>query len=91
MEPAAGQQLPLFVPQAARGARLDWQLARLAIAFGSDRIHRIELTDPEAPLAETRWRWVPVAGAAVLGSELVPELVPPTTRERPLSLPETVP
>ena len=26
--PAAGQQLPLFTPQAARGARLDWQLAQ---------------------------------------------------------------
>jgi nucleotidyltransferase/DNA polymerase involved in DNA repair len=91
VEPAAGQQLPLFIPQAARGARLDWQLARLAIAFGSDRIHRIELTDPEAPLAETRWRWVPVAGAAVLGSELVPEVVAPSAKERPLSLPETIP
>ena len=30
-EPAAGQQLPLFVPQAARNARLAWQLARLAL------------------------------------------------------------
>ena len=72
VEPATGQQLPLFTPQAARDARLDWQLARLAIAFGSDRVRRIEVTDPEAPLAEARWRWVPVAGAAVVdGSALV--------------------
>ena len=69
VEPAAGQQLPLFVPQAARDARLSWQLARLAIAFGSDRVRRVELGDPEAPIPETRWRWVPVAGAAVTGED----------------------
>ena len=63
MEPAAGQQLPLFVPQAARDARLAWQLARLAIAFGEDRVRRVEMADPEAPLPETRWRWLPVARA----------------------------
>jgi hypothetical protein len=67
VEPARGQQLPLFTPQAARDARLAWQLARLAIAFGTDRVRRFELTDPEAPLPEARWRWQPVAGAAVLG------------------------
>jgi protein ImuB len=65
VEPARGQQLPLFTPQAARDARLAWQLARLAIAFGADRVRRVELADPEAPLAEARWRWLPVAGAAV--------------------------
>jgi protein ImuB len=59
--PAAGQQLPLFTPQAARGARLDWQLARLALTFGEDRIRRVDLADPEAPLPETRWTWRPVA------------------------------
>ena len=58
--PAAGQQLPLFVPQAARSARLSWQLARLALTFGEDRIRRVELADPEAPLPEMRWRWVAV-------------------------------
>ena len=42
-----------------------WQLARLAIAFGADRVRRVELADPEAPLAEDRWRWLPVVGAAV--------------------------
>jgi protein ImuB len=62
--PAAGQQLTLFVPQAARAARLAWQLARLALTFGEDRIRRIELTDPEAPLPETRWRWLPVESGA---------------------------
>ena len=56
-EPAAGQQLPLFVPQAARDARLAWQLARLALTFGDDRIRRVELADPEAPLSERRWAW----------------------------------
>jgi protein ImuB len=58
--PAAGQQLPLFTPQAARGARLDWQLARLALTFGEDRVWRVDLTDPEAPLPERRWAWRPV-------------------------------
>src|SRR5687768_4765958 len=58
--PAAGQQLALFVPQAARNARLGWQLARLALTFGADRVRRVELADPEAPLAERRWTWRPV-------------------------------
>jgi nucleotidyltransferase/DNA polymerase involved in DNA repair len=62
-EAAAGQQLPLFVPQALRGARLQWQLARLALTYGEDRIRRVEITDPEAPLAEHRWAWRPVAGS----------------------------
>ena len=55
--PAAGQQLPLFVPQAARTARLGWQLARLALTYGEDRIRRVAVTDPEAPLPEERWTW----------------------------------
>jgi protein ImuB len=54
---AAGQQLPLFVPQAARTARLGWQLARLALTYGEDRIRRVTLADPEAPLPEHRWTW----------------------------------
>lgn len=54
---AVGQQLPLFVPQALHGARLAWQLARLALTYGEDRIRRVELTDPEAPLPERRWTW----------------------------------
>ena len=69
VEAARGHQLPLFTPQAARDARLAWQLARLAIAFGADRVRRVEIADPEAPLAETRWRWLPVAGAAVVAGE----------------------
>jgi nucleotidyltransferase/DNA polymerase involved in DNA repair len=59
--PAAGQQLPLFVPQAARNARLGWQLARLALVFGEDRVRRLTVGDPEAPLPERRWSWRPVA------------------------------
>ena len=43
-------------------ARLGWQLARLALAYGDDRIGRVELADPEAPLAESRWRWLAVHG-----------------------------
>jgi nucleotidyltransferase/DNA polymerase involved in DNA repair len=60
---AAGQQLPLFVPQALHGARLAWQLARLALTYGDDRIRRVEVLDPEAPLPERRWAWRDVAGA----------------------------
>ncbi len=63
--PAAGQQLPLFVPQAARDARLGWQLVRLALAFGEDRLLRPELVDPEAPLPEARVRWRPAAPTEV--------------------------
>jgi protein ImuB len=55
--PAAGRQLSLFVPQVARSARLGWQVARLALTYGEDRIRRVELADPEAPLPEARWRW----------------------------------
>ena len=62
--PAIGQQLPMFVPQAARSARLGWQLARLAVTYGEDRIARVEITDPDAPLPETRWRWLPVDSGA---------------------------
>ena len=57
VEPAIGQQLPLFVPQAARTARLGWQLARLALTFGEDRVRRVAISDPDAPLAEQRWGW----------------------------------
>jgi protein ImuB len=64
VEPATGQQLSLFTPQTARGARLTWQLARLAIMFGADRVHRVELVDPEALVPEARWRWASVAGAS---------------------------
>jgi hypothetical protein len=66
--PAAGQQLPLFTPQAARGARLEWQLASLALRFGEDRVRRVAITDPEAPLPEMRWAW----RAVVSGERGVP-------------------
>ncbi len=69
IEPASGQQLPLFTPQAARDARLAWQLARLSIAFGGDRVRRVKLVDPEAIVPEARWRWVPVTEAAVTGED----------------------
>ena len=63
-EAAAGQQLPLFVPQALHDSRLGWQLARLALTFGEDRVRRIAITDPEAPLPERRWAWRAVDGVA---------------------------
>ena len=59
VEPAVGHQLPLFVPQAARNARLGWQLARLALTFGEDRVRRVAIADPDAPLSESRWTWRP--------------------------------
>jgi protein ImuB len=66
--PASGQQLLLFTPQAARGARLDWQLARLALTFGEDRVRRVGLMDPEAALPEARWTWRPIlSGGDVVG------------------------
>ncbi len=55
--PAAGQQLGLFTPQLARAARLDWQLAGLAIRFGPDRLLRARLLDPDALLAADRFTW----------------------------------
>jgi protein ImuB len=67
--PAAGQQLPLFIPQAARAARLGWQLARLALTYGEDRIRRVEVADPEAPLPEQRWRWISVESGATLSAD----------------------
>ena len=45
------------MPQAARTARLGWQLARLALTYGEDRVRRVVITDPEAPLPEGRWAW----------------------------------
>jgi hypothetical protein len=56
-EPGGRPAAPLFVPQALHGARLAWQLARLALTYGEDRIRRVEVTDPEAPLPERRWAW----------------------------------
>jgi hypothetical protein len=60
--PAAGEQLGLFVPQEALAARLEWQLASLAIRFGSDRLWRPALADPDALLAQRRVAWLPAAG-----------------------------
>ncbi len=53
----AGQQLALFEPQLGQAARLEWQLASLAIRFGGDRILRASSADHEALLAEERFRW----------------------------------
>lgn len=55
--PAAGQQLGLFTPQLARAARLDWQLAGLALRYGADRFLQARLVDAEASLPEQRIEW----------------------------------
>jgi nucleotidyltransferase/DNA polymerase involved in DNA repair len=55
--PEAGQQLTLFSRQGAQAARLEWQLASLAIRFGEDRILRARSGDVEAPIAEGRFSW----------------------------------
>jgi protein ImuB len=55
--PEAGQQLTLFSRQGAQAARLEWQLASLAIRFGEDRILRAVTGDTEALLAERRFDW----------------------------------
>ena len=60
--PAAGTQLTLFTPQTGRTGRLAWQLVRLGMRFGEDRVGWTEIGDPEASLPETRWSWRPPAG-----------------------------
>jgi protein ImuB len=60
--PAPGRQLGLFEPQAARVARLEWQLADLAIRFGEGRVWRASVRDPEARLPEERIGWSPASG-----------------------------
>lgn len=63
--PAPGRQLGLFEPQAARVARLEWQLADLAIRFGEGRVWRASVRDPEARLPEERIGWSPASGPEV--------------------------
>jgi hypothetical protein len=55
--PAAGTQLALFTQQTGRTGRLGWQLARLGLRFGEERVGWMEIADPEAPLPEMRWAW----------------------------------
>ncbi|MGD8485868.1 MAG: hypothetical protein PVH07_04435 [Chloroflexota bacterium] len=55
--PESGQQLTLFSRQGAQAARLEWQLASLAIRFGGDRILRAVTADTEAAVAERRFGW----------------------------------
>jgi hypothetical protein len=58
---SVGRQLPLFVPQAARAPGLEWQLARLALRFGTDRVRQARIEDPDARLPEDRFRWLEAA------------------------------
>jgi hypothetical protein len=67
--PEAGQQLTLFSRQDAQAARLEWQLASLAIRFGSDRILRAVTADTEAPVADRRFTWQDAAGTDAAGVE----------------------
>lgn len=60
----AGHQLTLFEPQRAKRGRLAWQLARLAVEFGPDRVVEAEILDPEARWGEARSRWRPWSGPA---------------------------
>jgi hypothetical protein len=62
--PAVGRQLGLFVPQVTRAARLEWQLADLAIRFGKGRVLQAALRDPEARLPEDRAGWSEAAQRA---------------------------
>ena len=59
--PAAGTQLSLFTPQTGRTGRLGWQMARLELRFGEERVGWMEVEDSEAILAEARWKWRRVA------------------------------
>jgi len=67
--PQAGTQLGLFTPQSANAARLDWQLASLAIRFGPARLWRVDVADPEAALPEARTTWTPAGEAAIVGDQ----------------------
>ena len=55
--PAAGTQLSIFTPQTGRTGRLGWQLARLGLRFGEERVGWMAIEDSEAVLAESRWSW----------------------------------
>ena len=81
--PAAGRQLGLFGPQAARAARLEWQVADLAIRFGEGRVLRAVLHDPDARLPEDRAGWSEAAAVRPDESERAPR----ATSERPTVTP----
>ena len=89
--PQAGSQLGLFTPQSANAARLDWQLASLAIRFGATSLWRVGLGDPEAALPEARTAWTPAGEGPAATSEAptaaavdgpVPVRKRPATRRR---------
>jgi hypothetical protein len=62
---SVGRQLPLFAPQAARAPGLEWQLARMALRFGQERVRRARLADPDALLPEDRFRWLEAASSGL--------------------------
>jgi len=79
--PAAGTQLSLFTPQTGRTGRLSWQLARLGLRFGEERVGWMELEDTEATLAEARWSWR--RGMAPGGAGAATSATPPRRRSTP--------
>jgi hypothetical protein len=70
--PAAGTQLSLFTPQTGRTGRLGWQLARLGLRFGEDRVGWMSIEDSEATLAEVRWTWRPASGSTAPAAPAAP-------------------
>lgn len=65
--PAVAHQLGLFVPQSARAARLEWQVADLLGRFGEGRILQADLRDPDARLVEERITWLSAGGRTAGG------------------------
>lgn len=63
LAPASGEQLNLWAPRGTHGGRLPWQLARLALRFGPERILRPVIVDPDAPLPERQIHWEPATAA----------------------------
>ena len=52
--PVSSSRCSRHRPPVAPGS--SWQLARLALTFGEDRVRRVAITDPEAPLPERAGR-----------------------------------
>jgi protein ImuB len=92
--PAAGTQLSLFTPQTGRTGRLGWQLARLGLRFGEERVGWMEVEDSEAVLAEARWKWRrPAAVMSLRPAAAAAPLPVPATSPLPRTppLPKTPP
>ena len=89
--PAGRQPARPLHAAVANAARLDWQLASLAIRFGATSLWRVGLGDPEAALPEARTAWTPAGEGPAATSEAptaaavdgpVPVRQRPATRRR---------